>query len=568
MTENLDVWKLLAGLGIFMFGMFLMEESVKNLAGRSFKKFIREYTRGRIRSIASGAFVTAILQSSSAVSLMVLAFVGAGIMAMENAIGVILGSNIGTTATAWIVAFFGFKVNIEAYSLPLIGIGGLGLIFLGQSVRYSNISKLLVGFGFLFMGLDYMKTSVEQLTQTFDITSLPDYGILPYALVGLMLTAIMQSSSATIAIVLTALNAEVIGFNHAAAMVVGANVGTTVTVILGTIGSTQIKKRVALSHLTFNGVTAIVGLLLLPVMVWFIELFLRTGNNDTVMGIALFHTLFNVIGVLLFLPFMGILAKWLLRVYPDRTKRLTKHIHQVSPDVSDAAIASLRNEIVQLIASVLQFNRAALSIKVDSEFENQFELKPIKKDAPITEHYEQLKLLQAEIFTFSSKVMSFELDEEETVRANSLLHASRMTMYAAKTIKDVAHNFDEFEDSENEFLNTTTAAFRKHLNKLYGKLAELILMENHSQIGASLGKILKKMRKADAEFVTALTRSSSQQVIQELEISNLLVMNRALIQSARQLILAIKEVMLSEEEEALFERLIDVELEVDDSDAY
>jgi phosphate:Na+ symporter len=179
MPESLDIWKLLAGLGIFLFGMFLMEESIKNLAGRSFKGFIRNSTKGILRSVASGTLVTGILQSSSAVSLMVLAFVGAGIMAMENAIGVILGSNLGTTVTAWIVAFFGFKVNIEDYSLPLIGLGGLGLIFLGKSVRYSNISKLLVGFGFLFMGLDYMKTSVEAMTQSFDVSSLPDYGILP-----------------------------------------------------------------------------------------------------------------------------------------------------------------------------------------------------------------------------------------------------------------------------------------------------------------------------------------------------------------------------------------------------
>ncbi len=164
MFEGFDIWKLLAGLGIFMFGMFLMEESIKKLSGRAFKRLIRVYTTGKVKSIFSGIFVTSILQSSSAVSLMVLAFVGAGIMSMENAIGVILGSNIGTTVTAWIVASIGFKVNIESFALPLIGMGGLGLIFLGRSEKYSNISKLLVGFGFLFMGLDYMKTSVEVFT--------------------------------------------------------------------------------------------------------------------------------------------------------------------------------------------------------------------------------------------------------------------------------------------------------------------------------------------------------------------------------------------------------------------
>ena len=211
-------------------GMFLLEESIKKLSGRAFKRLIRLYTTGKVKSIFSGLFVTAILQSSSAVSLMVLAFVGAGIMAMENAIGVILGSNIGTTVTAWIVASIGFKVNIESFALPLIGMGGLGLIFLGKSEKYSNFSKLLVGFGFLFMGLDYMKTSVEVFATNFDLTTLPNYGIVVYVLIGLLLTAIMQSSSATLAIILTTLNAGIIEFDSATAMVIGANVGTTVTV--------------------------------------------------------------------------------------------------------------------------------------------------------------------------------------------------------------------------------------------------------------------------------------------------------------------------------------------------
>lgn len=258
MEGEFDIWKFLAGLGIFLFGMFLLEESVRNLAGRSFKRFIRKYTTGRFKSVLSGGLITALLQSSSAVSLMVLTFVGAGIMSMRNAIGVILGSNAGTTTTAWIVALLGFSLEIESLALPMIGIGGLGTIFLGSSDRYSNISKLLVGFGFLFMGLDFMKVSVEHFTDDFAMDAFTGYGILLYLLVGIVLTAIMQSSSATIAIVLTGLNAGILDFESAAAVVVGANIGTTVTVLIGSIGGNQIKKRVAASHLVFNVVTAVV----------------------------------------------------------------------------------------------------------------------------------------------------------------------------------------------------------------------------------------------------------------------------------------------------------------------
>jgi phosphate:Na+ symporter len=157
MSFNLDLWKLLAGLGIFLFGMLLIEESVKALSGRAFRRIIRMYTNGRVRSIGSGALVTALLQSSSAVSLMVLAFVGAGVMNMQNAIGVIMGSNIGTTLTAWIIATIGFKIKIESLALPFIGLGAVGLIFFKPSTKPFMVTRLLIGFGFLFLGLDFMK---------------------------------------------------------------------------------------------------------------------------------------------------------------------------------------------------------------------------------------------------------------------------------------------------------------------------------------------------------------------------------------------------------------------------
>ncbi len=252
MTFNLDIWKLLAGLAIFLFGMTLMEESVRSLSGRAFRRIIRMYTNGRLRSVFSGAMVTALLQSSSAVSLMVLAFVGAGVMSMQNAIGVIMGSNIGTTLTAWIIATIGFKIKIESLALPFIGLGAVGLIVFKPSSKPSLVTRLLIGFGFLFLGLDFMKVSVDNFAQTFNLEHFAGYGMWFYLLVGTVITALMHSSAATIAIVLTALHSGLITFKIGAVMVIGANIGTTVTVLLGAIGGSPTKKRVSLSHLSFN----------------------------------------------------------------------------------------------------------------------------------------------------------------------------------------------------------------------------------------------------------------------------------------------------------------------------
>ena len=279
MTMNFDFWKLLAGLGIFLFGMVLIEESVRALSGRTFRRIIRQYTDGRLKSIGSGALVTALLQSSSAVSLMVLAFVGAGVMSMENAIGVIMGSNIGTTLTAWIVAVLGFKIKIESFALPFIGIGAIGLILFKGSSKPALISRLCIGFGFLFLGLDYMKGSIENFTQKIDLNRFPDYGLLFYALIGTLITAVMQASAATIAIVLTALNSQLITFDIGVAMVIGANVGTTITVLLGAIGGVQAKKRVALSHLIFNVITALAAIACLPLLIWIINIFLDVQSH-------------------------------------------------------------------------------------------------------------------------------------------------------------------------------------------------------------------------------------------------------------------------------------------------
>jgi outer membrane protein insertion porin family len=219
MYISVDFWKLAAGLAIFLYGMFLLEDSVRIMSGKAFRQMIRFYTDGRLRSIGSGALITAILQSSSAVSLMVLAFVSAGVMTMENGIGVMVGANIGTTLTAWIVAAFGFKIKISTMAFPLIACSGLISMIINPASKVFQVSRLMIGFGFLLLGLSFMKTSVEAYTQHVDFTALVGYGAWLYLLFGILMTAVMQASAASIAIILTGLNSGLITFEIAAAKV-------------------------------------------------------------------------------------------------------------------------------------------------------------------------------------------------------------------------------------------------------------------------------------------------------------------------------------------------------------
>ena len=524
--EHFDLWRLLAGLGIFLFGMFMMEESIKLLSGRAFKSLIRRYTGTRLRGIFSGIISTSILQSSSAVSLMVLAFAGAGLMSLVNAVAVMIGTKIGTTMTAWIVAVFGFKFQIEAFALPMIGLGGLGLIFLANSPRYVNLSKLVVAFGFLFHGLDFMKSSVEDLAAAIDIAALPDLGIWFYGLVGLLLTAIMQSSSATIAITLTMLYTGVVGFSAAAAMVIGANVGTTVTVLLGSMGGIPVKKQAALSQLIFTTGTAALTFLLLPVLTWLVLDLLGFADN-LVLGLALFHTLFNVMGVIMFYPLIPAIAVFVSRRIPERqVLQLTRYITNTSPEVPEAAIEALRKEAVNQAKWSVDFIR--LIYGIDPRHRTR---------SPVS--YDDLERLHAEIFTFYARIQGHQMEEEEARRVEPFIRASRSIMNAAKNLYEQNHELDEFRREDQEFMQDAWHRFLERL-EIVGAVVDEIGAEPDLDHAGLLEQAFLAVEEADKRFIRSCAREVAAQRLREHDVTRLLMSNRLFTQSCRMLVLSLK----------------------------
>ena len=564
MNQNFDLWQLVAGIGVFLFGMILLEESVKALSGKAFRRMIRNYTDGRIKSICSGSLVTAILQSSSAVSLMVLAFVGAGVMNMENAIGVIMGSNIGTTFTAWIVAILGFKLKIESFALPLIGIGGIGLVLFSSSRKLFHSSRLLIGFGFLFLGLNYMKESVEVFAQGFDLNRIPDYGLWLYVLVGTLLTALMQSSSASIVIILTALNSHIITFNIGVAMVIGANVGTTITVLIGTLGGTQAKKRVGMSHLVFNVITAIVAFLGIPFFVAFIKFFINIESNS-VMGIALFHTIFNVTGVILIFPFVGLLARFLVKIYPEQKAVLAVYIQNTPVEVVDAATTALKNEIIHLFVECQLYGVRILEIEENIIFDHStpFE-KGRRKKFSIESLYENIKILHGEIFSFYSRLQSQKLEEGEAHELEHNIYASRNIMNSIKNLKGIRQNLDEFDGSENHYLNSQYTFFRKRMIELYHAMDRIKQMESQEEQYAKLLELYVRVENLDKRFIKGIMAAAADKEVQEMDISTLLLVNRLFTQACRLQVFSLKDLLLSQEQINNFDRALDLKIILDD----
>jgi phosphate:Na+ symporter len=300
---TLTNWTLaLGGLGLLLLGMQILTDGLKAAAGGHLQQFLERSTQTRLRAAASGFAVTAVVQSSSAVVVALLGFTNAGMLKLRQAAWVVFGSNVGTTMTAWIVALIGLKINIGIFAWPLIGIGMLLQLFRKQKLS-GQIGLAIAGFGILFVGLDTLRDAFEQVTAIVPIEQLRITGIGGIALAvvaGIVLTALVQSSSAALAIVLTASVSGVFSPLAGAAVVIGANVGTTVTALIASVGATAHAKRLAAVHVLMNIITGMSALVLLVPMWWAAEL-LSGGEQITNIssGLAVFHTLFNLLGVAL-----------------------------------------------------------------------------------------------------------------------------------------------------------------------------------------------------------------------------------------------------------------------------
>lgn len=316
---------LLGGLGLLLIGMSLMTDGLRLAAGNTLRDILALWTNTRVRGLCSGFLITGIVQSSSAVTVATIGFANAGMLSLDRAVWVIYGSNVGTTMTAWIVAFIGFKINIEGFALPLIGIGAILKLTGAQSQR-GSFGLSLVGFGLLFLGIGILKTAFENLGNDFSFPVIEQLSILNvfmFVLLGFLLTTVMQSSSAAMVIALSAAQGGLIELNAAAAVVIGANLGTTTTALISVFGATSTAKRVAVSHVIFNLVTAMVAIILLAPMLWLVGGIENVFNLDASpsVSLAVFHSLFNLVGVLLMWPISSRMVNFLSKRFTSNEEK-------------------------------------------------------------------------------------------------------------------------------------------------------------------------------------------------------------------------------------------------------
>jgi phosphate:Na+ symporter len=361
------ILQIFTGIGLFLLGMVILTDGLKSLAGEAMRAALIRFTHTPYSGALTGALTTALLQSSSATTVAAVGFVGAQLITYPMALGIIFGANVGTTITGWLVVLLGFKLKIGAILPPLI-LFGVALRLFAKG-RLAKIGMTLAGFALIFVGI----AALQQGMSGFENRITPDFfppdtifGRFKLVLIGIAVTLITQSSSAGVAMALTALFAGAINFPQAASLVIGMDVGTTATAALATIGASASSRRTGLSHVTFNIVTATGAFVLLSPYIYLMQLVVPTGfANSPELALVVFHTGFNLLGVFSILPFTRVFADWMMKLVPETDSVYTRPLDTTLLKEPGVALDAAQVAIAELCVTTLQRLRQLLGERVD-----------------------------------------------------------------------------------------------------------------------------------------------------------------------------------------------------------
>jgi phosphate:Na+ symporter len=456
-----DFKQIAAGVAIFLFGMLSLEQGFKSFTGGVLEKILRNTTGSLWKSLGFGVVSTTILQSSSLVSVITISFLSAGLIGLGAGIGIIFGANLGTTTGAWLVAGFGLKVKISAYAMPMLVFGVL-LIF-QKSKTLAGIGYILAGLGFLFLGIHYMKEGFEAFKDSIDLVAyaIPGYkGLFIFTGIGIFATVVMQSSHATLVLIITALAAQQITYENGLALAIGANVGTTITAIIGSMSANIQGKRLAVAHLIFNLVTGFIAILFIHQFVQMVDAAsaaVGIANDDYTLKLAVFHTFFNLVGVLVMIPFINIMVRYLERVFKDKKSSVeqAQYLDDSALEFADTAVEAVRKETlhlydnaIEIIADVIGFSMAEINSDID--LEQLLNKKKRLTEVDIEARYEMnIKGIYSAIIAFISQA-SFNWQLEQSGDLHWLRRANLNIVEAIKSTKHLQKNLLKYSQSYNQ----------------------------------------------------------------------------------------------------------------------
>lgn len=509
-----ELLNLFGALGFFIYGMKLMSESIQKVAGSKMRQILSAMTSNRFKAVFTGFVLTSLVQSSSATTVLVVSFVNAGLLSLIESIGVIMGANIGTTITAWLISIIGFKVKIANYALPIIAVG-FPLLFVSRN-KLKSWGEVLIGFALLFIGLAYLKDSVPDLKSNPEIleflagwTDLGFLSTLIFVGIGTIITLVVQSSSAAMALTLVAANNGWVPFEMAAAMVLGENIGTTITANLAALVANVHAKRAAAAHFIFNIIGVIWVVIFMKFFLDGIDSYMQSSysmspKNDPEaipIGLSIFHTAFNIINTLLLIYFVPYIAKIVTKMVPskgDDEEFSLEFIGTGMMGTGELSIEEATKEVAKFgdITSRMSVFLRNLIAAEKPKKQNKL-LAKIKKYEEITDH------IESEISTYLTKVSREQLSDEATQKIASLLSISNDLERIGDIIFQMSMDFGGMIDDNNEFSKKQLDS----INEMLDAIDEAFLVMN-----ANLNENYKNVTIADAFEKEAVINSTKKRL--------------------------------------------------------
>ncbi len=469
--ENIKI--IFSGIAIFLIGMYFMEDGFKLFSGGTLEKILNKFTSTNLKALFTGFITTSIVQSSSLISVIVISFLSIELISLMQGMAIVFGANLGSTTTAWIVSSLGLKIKISMYAMPMII---FGVIFrFSKNNSYIGLGNILLGLGFIFLGISYMKDGFDTLKDAIDLAAysiggLP--GILVYILIGAVATVVIQSSSATMAIIITALAAGNILYLDAISLAIGANLGTTVTAIIGALTSNVNGKRLAFGHFIFNIITAFVAVILIHILIDIVDIiapFFSIAEENFGMKLALFHTIFNLLGVIILFPFISKIVNLSEKVIVSKIKKSSKPIYleEANMKIPYNAMVSIQKEVIHLYDNAQKAIFHAMSIHTSNIKEEQdidkFLSSPTKIDTNLDEIYQNdLKILYSEIIDYT-------LNAQKGMNTNQMNYVSQLKLSSSIIIKilkdtrDIQKNMNIYLSGKNEYIKEEYKNLKREL---------------------------------------------------------------------------------------------------------
>ncbi|MGH1362964.1 MAG: Na/Pi cotransporter family protein [Calditrichia bacterium] len=530
-----------AGVAIFLFGMLFLEQGFTAFTGGALETLLKRSTNTLWKSHFFGIITTSLMQSSSLVSVITISFLSAGMIQLAAGVGIIFGANIGTTTGAWLMAGLGMKVKISAYAMPML-IFGLVLVLQKKS-QLKGIGYILTGLGFLFLGIHYMKEGFEAYKESINLVKFAMdgfSGLIVFAGIGILATVIMQSSHATLMLIITGLAAGQITYENALALAIGANIGTTVTAVLGSISANIAGKRLAAAHMVFNSITALIAILFISQFRWSVNTIAEIvgiAENDWTLKLAIFHTLFNITGVLVMLPFISPLVQFLERKITSPLKETSERQVGLQPMyLNDAALllpdtglevviketSNLFDNSFEVVAHGLNLHRTDILMgrSLDEIVANSRESMEIDV---LEKYYEGIKNLYSTIIEFVARASAINnITEEQLASLYSLRIVCREIVEIIKEISHMRPNIELYMGTDNEFMLQEYNAIRKNLASILRTIYRIRDSKDEVSFFIALKEMEEDLEKSDVLANGTLDKLIRDQLISPAMTSSLM----------------------------------------------